>query len=338
MLKTAIVGLGWWGTRVASVLKDNSKIEIIAGVDIDPGARDVWAQKYGYQVFDGFQSVLGEERVDAVILTTPHSTHEALVLQAVEAGKQIFCEKPMTLNSASAQRMVSACKKADLVLGLGHERRYEQGVEEIARLVKSGKLGTIMHVEAQHSHDKFYGLSPDSWRGDPAEAPAAGWTGMGIHLTDLFMAMVGPIDEVFAYTAKRVLELPTGDVVAVQMRFKDGTTGSISAISATPFYGRIAVFGSQGWAEARETSHPDDPDIVHFFTKFHGDERQEMRVLEPYDGVLANFEAWADAVAGISDYRFSDEERFANVAVLEAIERSAASGAPEAVVQYQAGD
>jgi predicted dehydrogenase len=150
--------------------------------------------------------------------------------------------------------------------------------------------------------------------------------------------MVGPIEEVFAYTARRVLELPTGDVVTVQLRFKDGTTGSISAISATPFYGRIAVFGSQGWAEARETSHPDDPDIVHFFTKFNGDERQEMRVLEPYDGVVANFEAWADAVAGRHEYRFSDEERFANVAVLEAIARSAASGAPEAVVQYQADE
>lgn len=338
MLKTAIVGLGWWGTRIAEVLKDNEKINIVAGVDNNAEVRGTWAEKTGLAVVDDYQTVLDDDAIDAVVLAIPHSRHEEMVLQAVDAGKQIFCEKPMTLTAASAERMVSACKKAGLVLGLGHERRYESGVEEIARLVKSGKLGTIMHVEAQHSHDKFYALSSDSWRGNPKDAPAAGWTGMGIHLTDLFMAMIGPIEEVFTYCARRVLELPSGDVVSVQMRFVDGTTGVISAVSATPFYGRIAVFGSEGWAEARETSHPDDPDIVHFFTKFKGDERQEMRVLEPYDGVVANFEAWADAVAGKSEYRFTDEERFANVAVLEAISRSNDSGKPEAVVQYQGDD
>ena len=81
-------------------------------------------------------------------------------------------------------------------------------MEEIKRLIDGGQLGTIMHVESNFSHDKFVGMELDNWRADVAEAPAAGMTGMGIHLTDSYIDMLGPIAEVFAVTAKRVISFP----------------------------------------------------------------------------------------------------------------------------------
>lgn len=333
MLKTAIIGLGWWGGCLASFLKESTKIEIVAGADIDAGRRQTWAQQTGLPVRETFEAVLADRGIEAVVLATPHSLHERQVLAAVDAGKQVFCEKPLSLDVASARRIISACEAADIVLGIGHERRYEPANEELVRLIKSGELGTILHVEGHHSHDKLADLGATSWRGNPAEAPAAGWTGMGIHLTDLFMSALGPVTEVFAYTASRASDLPSGDVVSVQLKFAAGMTGTIAALSATPFYGRVAVFGSKGWAEAHEISHPDDPDPqpVQFFTCAKGQHRQEMTAIDPINTVLANFDAWADAVAGSGEYRFSNQERFANVAVLEAIARSAGSGKAEPV-------
>jgi predicted dehydrogenase len=333
-MKTAIVGLGWWGTHVAKVLTGNDKFTIAAGVDPDAKARGTWRDKTGFETLDSYEAALADPAIDAVILTTPHSLHEAQVLAAVDAGKQIFCEKPLALTAGSARRMIDACNKAGIVLGIGHERRYEPTIEKIKSLVDAGRLGKILHVEANQSHNLLTTLSGPGWRGNPAEAPAAGWTGMGIHLTDALITMVGPVAEVYAKSASRVLGFESGDVVAVHLAFLDGTTGLIAAVSATPFFGRFAVFGEGGWAEAREISHPGDPDTAYLNTCFKGDHRQSTTSFKPQDAVVPNFEAWADAVAGRGSYRFTDEERFANVAVLEAIAKSVDSGKPEQVAQF----
>jgi predicted dehydrogenase len=333
MLDTAVVGLGWWGTQVAKTLVDSDKINIVAGVDPAAATRDAWAETYDLPVIADFDAALADDRIDAVILTTPHSLHEDQVLAAAAAGKQIFCEKPMTLTAASARRMIEACAAKDIIMGLGHERRHEHAMEEIKRMVDEGEFGTVLHVEAHYSHDKFATLAADNWRGNVKDAPAAGWTGMGIHQTDMFISLIGPIVEVHTYSAKRVLDLPSGDVVSVQFKFADGTTGHVGVVSATPFYGRFAIYGQDAWVEARETSHPVDPDVTQFYCTRKGKDRQTMAIYDPVDTVKMNFEAWADAAMGRSQYRFTDIERMANVAVLEALVRSAETGQPEAVEQ-----
>src|SRR3546814_8711023 len=75
---------------------------------------------------------------------------------------------------------------------------------------------------------------------------------MGVHLTDLLISMLGPIREIRAISARRVLDLPSGDVVSTQFTFGDGTMGTINVISATPFYGRLTVFGTKAWVDIHE--------------------------------------------------------------------------------------
>ena len=333
MIDAAVVGLGWWGNQVAKTLAPSEKINVVAGVDPFEGPRATWAAEHSLPVLDDYRAALADERINAVILTTPHSLHEQQVLDAAAAGKEIFCEKAMTLTAASARRMIEACNGAGIVMGLGHERRFETTMEEIKRMVDAGEFGTILHVEANYSHDIFAALDADNWRGNVKDAPAAGWTGMGIHQTDMFISLLGPIVEVFTYCGQRVLDLPSGDIVAVQMKFADGTTGQVGVCSSTPFYGRFAFYGSDCWVEVRETAHPTDPDVSQFFRTAKGETRQTMTTHEPVNTVLMNFEAWADAVEGRAPYRFTDVERMANIAVLEALARSAETGQPEAVEQ-----
>ena len=92
------------------------------------------------------------------------------------------------------------------------------------------------------------------------------------------------------------------------------------------------IFGD--WAEARETQHVDPGGTTNFFVRCRGDKEQSRRDFEPVSPVRAGYEHWADAVAGRAVYRFSNEERLGNVAILEAVVRSAESGKPEPVVQY----
>ncbi|MCU0280784.1 MAG: Gfo/Idh/MocA family oxidoreductase [Acidimicrobiia bacterium] len=334
MLRTAQIGLGWWGSQVAKVLKGSDKIQIVCGVDPAPAVAEKFTRAHGLPVVTGYQEVLDDPSIEAVILTIPHRLHEEALLAAAAAGKQVFCEKPLALTVESARRMIEACDRAGIVLGIGHERRFEPAWEEMKRMADAGELGTILHMEAQWSHDRWLNMAADNWRGSKEEAPAAGWTGMGVHLSDMMLSLVQPVVEVEAYTAKRILAIPTGDVVSVHLRFADGTTGHIAAVSATPDYARFAVFGSHAWAEARETQHVDPGGTTNFYVRRRGDTRQACRDFEPASPVRAGYEHWADAVAGRTAYRFSNAERLGNVAVLEAVARSAESGRPEPVAQY----
>lgn len=334
MLKVAQVGLGWWGSQVTKVLRGSDKIEVVCGVDPMEETAARYTDEYGLPVRSDYQEALDDPAVAGVILTVPHRMHEDAVLRAVAAGKQVFCEKPLSLDTASARRMVDACDEAGIVLGIGHERRFEPAWEEIKRMADTGELGTILHLEAHWSHDRWLNMAADNWRGSKEEAPAAGWTGMGVHLSDMMLSLAGEVVEVQAYVAKRILAIPTGDVVSAHFKFANGSTGHIAALSATPDYARFAVFGSHAWAEARETQHVDPGGTTHFYVRRRGDAEQTRTDFEPASPVRAGYEHWADAVAGRVEYRFSNAERLGNVAVLESLVRSAESGRPEPVVQY----
>ncbi|MEM7223757.1 MAG: Gfo/Idh/MocA family oxidoreductase [Pseudomonadota bacterium] len=330
-MNAAIVGLGWWGTHLCKVLSAKSTaIRVVRAVTPHPTPHGDLAAEIGFTLSSDLQDALDDDSVEGIIVTTPHGTHEENVLRAVAAGKQVFCEKPLALTTESAKRMVEACAARGLVLGVGHERRWEPAMEEVAHLVRRGALGTILHVEGQSSHNLFSALTADNWRGSMADAPAAGWTAMGVHLSDLFIAMLGPIVEVRALSAKRVLDLPSGDVVSAQLRFVDGTTGAISVVSATPFHGRLAVFGDKGWVEVQESAHVSTPGPTQLTLCDEAGKRTRTDY-QPIDTVVMNLDAWAAAVAGKDFYRFTDQERIANVAVLEALAKSTVTGQAERV-------
>ena len=323
MIGVGVVGLGWWGRVIAGKLGAIEGLRLAGTADPDPAT--------GATVAD-LEHLLALPGVDAVILCIPHTGHAEAIVTCAEAGRHVFCEKPLALKAGDARRAVAACGRAGVVLGVGHERRFEAPMQRLMRAVSDGELGTILSVEAALSHDRFVGLPAEHWRGSTAEAPAAGMTGMGVHLTDAFIAMLGAVEEVHAYTARRVLPLPTGDVVSVSMRFREGPIATVSAVSATPFYGRAAVFGSAGWMELRDDDHPEATAGGVLTTFRQGGEPCAQHVDPEGDAVVANLSAWAAAIHGTGTYPFTAEELVHNVAVLEATARSADTGRPVPMV------
>lgn len=325
MINAVVIGLGWWGRHFVTALKDSARIQITGLAARSPEKHRDFADEQGLPLYESYQAVLRDPAVDAVLLCTPNSQHESQVLEALEAGKQVFCEKPLALSRESAERIVEAAAAKGRVLGIGHERRFEPPMEEIVRLVEAGDLGTVLHVEANWSHDLLVGLDPASWRVSPAEGPSIGMTGMGVHMTDLMIAMLGPVEAVSASRADRVLGFPTGDVTALQLRFRSGATGFLATMVATPYYCRYGVFGDRIWAEARDSGHPQHGGET-YLTVCGKDGGQKNRRFEARDSARANLEEWAAAVEGEGRYRFSAEELIGNIAVLEAIGRSAEDG------------
>ncbi|WP_375460648.1 Gfo/Idh/MocA family protein [uncultured Enterovirga sp.] len=328
MIKAAVAGLGWWGQHIVRRMAGSEVLRIVAAVETNP-ERSAFAAEHGIRFASELPEVLRDPEIDAVILATPHALHTGQVLAVAAAGKHVFCEKPLALNRADAERSVEACRQAGVMLGIGHERRYEAAIGELRQLVRSGALGTIMHAEANFSHDKLANVPEGDWRASPADAPAAGMTAMGVHLTDLYLDLFGPIREVFAATTSRVAYHRTGDVISVLLRFESGATGYLNAILVTPLYIGLTVFGSEGWAEIRNHTHPDTPGPTTLTVQYR-DGRRESRDYDWRDTVREGLETFARAIGG-APYPFTEAEKVGNVAVLEAICRSAATNAPVAV-------
>jgi len=329
MLNAALVGLGWWGRTMLRMAGESGKLRIVRAIDPNP-ASEALAREHGVPYAAELGAALADPAVEAVILCTPHSLHARQIVEAAAAGKHVFCEKPLCLTRADAARAIEACRAAGRVLGIGHERRFEPPILELRRMVEADELGTLLQIEANFSQDKFLALPADNWRLSGAEAPAGPMTATGIHLLDLSVSFLGQPERAVASVRQLGSPLTNGDTLAAMVTFRSGATALLSAILATPFDGRFAIYGNKGWAEVRDAAHPEKPEGWTLTVRRSG-ARPEARRFPPAAPVRANLEAFADAVDGRAPYPVPSGQMLANIAAFEAIVRSAASGRVETV-------
>ncbi|MBN9428662.1 MAG: Gfo/Idh/MocA family oxidoreductase [Burkholderiales bacterium] len=329
VLDVAIIGLGWWGRIIADHIRSSRNLRLVRTSDIDEQARG-FASERGIHFSTSFDDVLADDRVQGVVLCTPHSQHTEQIVAVARAGKHVFCEKPLSLTGDDVARAVAAVESAGVTLAVGHEKRFEPPIMELMRLCKSGALGVPLQVEANFSQDKFLSLPADNWRLSTKEAPAGPMTATGIHLLDLAVAIFGEAESVHASVKQLDSPLVNGDTLAVLASFKSGGHALISAILATPYVGRFAVYGSRGWAEVRDKSHPECPQGWILTTCMRAQAPQVID-MPAAPAVRYNLEAFADAALGRAAYPVSRKQMVANVCALEAAFRSAASGRIELV-------
>jgi predicted dehydrogenase len=330
MLNVAVVGMGWWGKIIVPLLKTSKKITVGKVVEVNPDSIADFAREQRVEVVTSYEDVLKDPSIQAVVLCTPHTQHTDQIVAAAAAGKHVFCEKPLSMTRADVLRAVAAIEKAGVALAVGHERRFEPPILEMMQIVKSGVLGKPLQVEANFSQDKFLSLAADNWRLSGKEAPAGPMTATGIHLLDLSVGVFGEADHVYASVKQLGSHLVNGDTLAILVSFRNGGHALISAILATPFDGRFAIYCNEGWIEVRDKTHPEAPEGWTMTQCFRGG-RREVKEFPPVPGVLANLEAFADAAEGRAPYPVPREQMVANISALEAIFKATKSGVVEKV-------
>ncbi len=319
MINAAIVGLGWWGRNIADAVQGKSaKLRFVHGVTQELDATRDYAKAKGFRLSATLGEALADPAVQAVVLATPHSLHCSQVQQAAAAGKAVFCEKPLSLTRADAERAVAACQKAGVPLGVGQNKRFWPSCTELRRVIASGALGRIMHVEGHYSNEhssKFFA----PWRDLPSETPGAGMTGTGIHILDAFANAAGPAEKITAQFISRREGADPRDTVSALFRFKNGISGFLGAVRASPLYFRVHVFGDEGSVEALDETRT----IIRL-----GEGRTEVRDFPKIDSVLAEIDAFSDAVAGVAPYPITTAEMIDTIASFEAIITSIRTGEP----------
>ena len=325
MLNVAVIGMGWWGKTLAAAIRKSARLKVVKAMKRSPQSEAELARAEGIEIVGDYAEVLRDPNVQGVLLCTPHTLHAQQILAAAEAGKHVFCEKPLCLTAADARRAIAAVNANRVTIGVGHERRFEPPIVDLLETVGSGELGTPLQVEANFSQDRFLRLPADNWRLSAQEAPAGPMTATGIHLLDLSVAIFGEAESALCSVRRLGSHLANGDTLAALVAFKRGGHALLSAMLATPFDGRFAVYCSKGWIDVRDKSHPASPAGWTMTKVVTGDQRSVVEY-GPASGVLANLEAFADAAEGRAPYRIPQEQMIWNIAALEAVIASASSG------------
>lgn len=164
IVNACLIGCGRAGMIHARNYKNKiEKARIIACVDAVEEAAKAAAEELGCdKYYTDYKSILNDDSIDAVIIVSPTNLHRQIVVDCANAGKHIFCEKPMAMTVEECDEMVEACEKNNVKLQIGFMRRFDSSFAEAKRLVESGAIGDLVQI-----HSNTRGPSkPQPWMYD----------------------------------------------------------------------------------------------------------------------------------------------------------------------------
>jgi predicted dehydrogenase len=274
-----------------------------------------YCKEINAEIASSYDEIVNSDKVDAVILATPHSKHLEQIVQAVNNGKHVFVEKPITLTAADAKIAYDEAKKNNKVLAVGFNRRFHPNFIKIVEMIKNNELGKVLHIEGTINAPGLWMYAPESWRSSAAETPAGGMTGMGIHIIDQMIASNGNISSAYAQTAKVIKMGDLDEITSVLFKFENGSTGYLGTSIASSIFYNFRVIAENGTIEIIER----DLSVM----KYTPREGDITTTTESANMCKNELEAFADAINGVAPYPVTADEGIHGAAVFEAVINSA---------------
>jgi len=254
--RIGFLGTGWIGRHRMAAMLATGAVEAVAICDPSPECvADAQALAPGAQVVETLAAMLALD-IDGVVIATPSALHAAQSIEAFEAGKAVFCQKPLGRTAAETQSVVDAARTADRLLGVDLSYRHTDAMRHIAGLVRSGALGRVFAVDL--TFHNAYG--PDKpWFYNAAQSGGGCVIDLGVHLVDLALWTLGfpPVADVDARLTRGGLPLAADEVEDYAVaQFAAGDTQVRLACSWRLNAGRDAVieaafYGTDGGAALR---------------------------------------------------------------------------------------
>lgn len=245
-VRLAILGTGGMANVHAENFARVAGCEIVAAADVDPErVRDFCEKQKISNSFSGVKELLAGSDFDAVTIVTPDAFHAPLAISCLKAGKHVLCEKPLAVTYPDARKMVAAAQRAGVINMVNFSYRNWPAIQGIAKLVTTGKLGEIRHVEASYLQAWLASKVWGDWRQKPgwlwrlsSKHGSKGVLGdVGVHIVDFATYPVGPISSVYCQLktfakapGNRIGEYPldANDSAILTVEFKNGAIGTIN--------------------------------------------------------------------------------------------------------------
>jgi predicted dehydrogenase len=259
-----LIGTGFMGKchaiawrAVKTVYGDVPTARLIGLCDVGTQA-DQRAAEFGFEYATTDPGrLIDDASIDVISVTAPNQFHATMAIAALEAGKHVWCEKPMAPTLAEAEAMAKAARRSGKVAMLGYNYIQNPAIRHIRTLLDQSAIGVVNHVRIEMDEDFMADAgAPFTWRSS-AEAGYGALDDFGVHPLSLFSSLIGCPRDVFGELAKpyprRPLqggkEVENWDIATALLRFDGDISGTLQANRAA--WGRkgrifIQIFGSQG--------------------------------------------------------------------------------------------
>jgi len=327
MKNVLIVGVGFIGKNHAAAYKSMDDVNIIAA-EANKESADAFAEEYGAKVFPSMEEALESEDIDIIDICLPTFLHEETVLAALESGKHVMLEKPMTLSIESAERIINAAKSAEGLFMMAQVLRFWPEYAKIKEFIDDGTMGNVSYINmnrlAQHPN-----WSP--WFRDPTKS--------GGGLFDLMMHDVDFANYLFglpktAYAVGHKNDLSAWNDVTASFEFPCGAYGVIESqfnmTNGYPFSMNIRVMGDKGAADfkfAAGFNLEDRDSAINSFVLYTADSDPSEVEIEHPDAYFLELRYFLDcADKGEKPSVVTPDSSLDSMKMIDAVRRSLESG------------
>ena len=220
----AIIGMGGMaGWHVRNIREHIPEIKVIGGYDVREEANATAKDDWGIKVYNSPEEIYADSNIDIVLIVTPNDVHKDYSIKALEAGKHVICEKPVTMNAPELEEVLAVAKKTGKLFSVHQNRRWDKDYLTVRKILNDGMLTKPYNIESRVQGSRpLYG-----WR--LFEQNGGGllldW---GIHLIDQMMDLIpSKVTSVQGHLHK-VYNNQVDDNFTVMLRFENGVSGTVS--------------------------------------------------------------------------------------------------------------
>ena len=250
-VRIGIIGGGMMGSQHGHNLLKNADAELLAIADPQEQQVQRFSEQEGVSVryYRDYEQLLKQDDIDAVIIASPNAMHAEQTIAAAQAGKHIYCEKPMAITLDDCKKMVAAVKQAGVKFLIGYHRRFNPLVQHAKKLVNDGYFGDPFYVESDYLNDIPGDWGIWSWLGKEKIGGSIFHGGSG-HNVDLIRFFGGDIAEVACFKGifmPRTVQVETEDMAIAIFRFENGIVGKVHFCVGPilPFRFNFTLYGTK---------------------------------------------------------------------------------------------
>lgn len=254
-LRFGIVGTGSIAQAYALAFEGCALASVAAVADVRPSAAQAFAERLKCRSFGSHRQMADAVALDAVLVCTPPNTHLDLCLDLVARGLHVLCEKPLSIDVPSTERIVAAARASGVILTMASKFRYVEDVVRAKSLLSSGALGDLILIENVFTSRVDM---TTRWNSDPKLSGGGVLIDNGTHSVDLIRYFAGPLSEIHVVEGKRSQHLPVEETVHIFVRSESGALGTadLSWSINKELESYLRIYGSKGtisvgWRESK---------------------------------------------------------------------------------------
>lgn len=228
-MNLGIIGAGFFGEKHAQAIEQIDGMRVAAASSRDAAVIERFTARYGGQPYTDYRELVRDDGIDAVVIATPHDTHEEVTVVAAQAGKHVLLEKPMAPTREACDRIQASVDAAGVTLAVGHVTQFSPAYRIAKEILVSGAMGEVV-AGVSTMRKRWHEPNRRWWHLDRAVGGGVLLTG-GIHAIDRLTWLVGTnVTSVSAHLQTRFHNQPADDVGVIFMRYGDATTGVVLSV------------------------------------------------------------------------------------------------------------